>query len=111
MLGNLEDAIPADAKEAARAGFIDLAMANDFGIDLGEVHPAVAHDGTHTTIMNGAHVRTRVPNGAAAIPTILSALEGNGIHVAAVSAARPSLDDVYLHYTGREFAAEDAAAA
>jgi malyl-CoA/(S)-citramalyl-CoA lyase len=31
VLGNLEDAIPADAKEAARAGFIDLAMANDFG--------------------------------------------------------------------------------
>ncbi len=31
ILGNLEDAIPADAKEAARAGFIELAMANDFG--------------------------------------------------------------------------------
>jgi len=24
-----------------------------------------------------------------------------------VTTARPSLDDVYLHYTGREFAAED----
>jgi malyl-CoA/(S)-citramalyl-CoA lyase len=31
VLGNLEDAIPADAKEAARAGFIDMAKANDFG--------------------------------------------------------------------------------
>ncbi len=31
ILGNLEDAIPADAKEAARAGFIELARANDFG--------------------------------------------------------------------------------
>jgi malyl-CoA/(S)-citramalyl-CoA lyase len=31
MLGNLEDAIPADAKEAARAGFIEVAAANDFG--------------------------------------------------------------------------------
>src|SRR5207244_5658140 len=31
VLGNLEDAIPADAKEAARAGFIDMAIANDFG--------------------------------------------------------------------------------
>jgi len=31
VLGNLEDAIPADAKEAARAGFIELAQANDFG--------------------------------------------------------------------------------
>jgi malyl-CoA/(S)-citramalyl-CoA lyase len=31
VLGNLEDAIPADAKEAARAGFIDMAKANDYG--------------------------------------------------------------------------------
>jgi malyl-CoA/(S)-citramalyl-CoA lyase len=31
VLGNLEDAIPADAKEAARAGFISLAKACDFG--------------------------------------------------------------------------------
>jgi malyl-CoA/(S)-citramalyl-CoA lyase len=31
VLGNLEDAIPADAKEAARRGFIDMAKAVDFG--------------------------------------------------------------------------------
>jgi malyl-CoA/(S)-citramalyl-CoA lyase len=31
VLGNLEDAIPADAKEAARAGFIAVAKGNDFG--------------------------------------------------------------------------------
>jgi len=31
VLGNLEDAIPADAKEAARAGFIQMAQANDYG--------------------------------------------------------------------------------
>ncbi len=31
VLGNLEDAIPADAKEAARAGFIAMTQACDFG--------------------------------------------------------------------------------
>ncbi len=31
ICGNLEDAIPADAKTAARAGFIELAQANTFG--------------------------------------------------------------------------------
>ena len=31
ILGNLEDAIPAEAKEAARAGFIKVAQENDFG--------------------------------------------------------------------------------
>ena len=33
VLGNLEDAIPADAKEAARAGFIEMANAHDFKHD------------------------------------------------------------------------------
>src|ERR1700760_3457547 len=31
VLGNLEDAIPADAKDAARRGFIEMASASDFG--------------------------------------------------------------------------------
>lgn len=31
VLGNLEDAIPMDAKEAARTGFIEMAKATDFG--------------------------------------------------------------------------------
>jgi malyl-CoA/(S)-citramalyl-CoA lyase len=31
VLGNLEDAVPADAKAAARSGFIAMAQGNDFG--------------------------------------------------------------------------------
>lgn len=31
LLGNLEDAIPVEAKEAARSGFIEVAKATDFG--------------------------------------------------------------------------------
>ncbi|MGL5361528.1 MAG: HpcH/HpaI aldolase/citrate lyase family protein [Bosea sp. (in: a-proteobacteria)] len=31
ILGNLEDAIPVEAKQAARAGFIEMALATDFG--------------------------------------------------------------------------------
>jgi ABC-2 type transport system ATP-binding protein len=57
----------------------------------------------------GRHVRARVPNGAQAIPAILSTLDGRGFQVASVTTSRPSLDDVYLHYTGRDFATEDEA--
>ncbi len=32
VLGNLEDAIPADAKEAARKGYIEMAKSTDFGL-------------------------------------------------------------------------------
>jgi malyl-CoA/(S)-citramalyl-CoA lyase len=31
LMGNLEDAIPADDKEAARQGLVEVALANDFG--------------------------------------------------------------------------------
>jgi N-dimethylarginine dimethylaminohydrolase len=37
----------------------------------------------------------------------LAALDDANIPVAAVTTARPSLDDVYLHFTGREFARDD----
>jgi ABC-2 type transport system ATP-binding protein len=65
-------------------------------------------EGASEVGVDGRLVRTRVPNGAQAIPTILSALESNGFQVESVTTARPSLDDVYLHYTGRDFATEDA---
>jgi ABC-2 type transport system ATP-binding protein len=59
------------------------------------------------TLADGHTLVSRVPEGAHALPGILSALADAGIPVAAVSVHRPSLDDVYLHYTGREFATED----
>jgi ABC-2 type transport system ATP-binding protein len=53
-------------------------------------------------------VHARVEHGAQAVPRLLAALEGERVPVVAVTVARPSLDDVYLHHTGRAFAAEDA---
>jgi ABC-2 type transport system ATP-binding protein len=58
---------------------------------------------------DGQLLRSRVANGARAVPTILAALDGRGIAVESVTMHRPSLDDVYLHYTGRDFRAEDEA--
>ena len=55
----------------------------------------------------GTSLRARVENGGRAVPGIISALEGAGIQVESVTVARPSLDDVYLHYTGRDFRRED----
>jgi ABC-2 type transport system ATP-binding protein len=58
---------------------------------------------------DGSLLRSRVADGARAVPTILAALDGRGIAVESVTMHRPSLDDVYLHYTGRDFRAEDEA--
>jgi ABC-2 type transport system ATP-binding protein len=61
--------------------------------------------------LSGRKLRSRVADGARAVPTILAALDGRGVGVEAVTMHRPSLDNVYLHYTGREFSAEDDAGA
>jgi ABC-2 type transport system ATP-binding protein len=66
-------------------------------------------EGASQTLAEGQHVHTRVPNGAQAIPALLGALDEAGIPVVSVTTSRPSLDDVYLHYTGRDFASEDEA--
>ena len=65
--------------------------------------------GVEETIADGRFLRARVENGAQAVPGILSVLEAGEILVEAVTVARPSLDAVYLHYTGRDFRSADEA--
>ncbi|CAN5919607.1 ATP-binding cassette domain-containing protein [soil metagenome] len=52
-------------------------------------------------VLDGATVRCTVPDGAATLPRLLRALDVANVSVAAVEARRPSLDDVFLHLTGR----------
>jgi ABC-2 type transport system ATP-binding protein len=60
-------------------------------------------DGIGVPVVDGARLSARADHAASRVPTVLSALEGAGIPVAAVTVARPSLDDVYLRHTGRSF--------
>ena len=48
-------------------------------------------------------VIARADHAAQSVPTVLTALDYAGIAVAAVTVARPSLDDVYLRYAGRTY--------
>jgi ABC-2 type transport system ATP-binding protein len=52
-------------------------------------------------------LHARVEDGAAALPAILRTLGSVGVEVATATIARPSLDEVYLRYTGRSFAAAE----
>ncbi len=69
-----------------------------------------ALDAVLETTVDGRTLRARVENGGRAVPGILSTLDGEGIPIASVTLARPSLDDVYLHFTGRDFRTEDGGA-
>jgi ABC-2 type transport system ATP-binding protein len=52
-------------------------------------------------------LHARVEDGAAALPAILRTLGSVDVEVATATIARPSLDEVYLRYTGRSFAAAE----
>jgi len=60
-------------------------------------------DGLEGVEVDGRTLRARAPDGGAALPGVLAALDGREIPVASVTIARPSLDDVYLRHAGRAF--------
>jgi ABC-2 type transport system ATP-binding protein len=80
---------------------IDLAVA----VSAGAVELSLdAVEGVRDIQLSGATLHARTDHGATAVPPMLSALEAAGIRASSVRIARPSLDDVYLRYTGRTIA-------
>jgi ABC-2 type transport system ATP-binding protein len=63
--------------------------------------------GLREVTVDGRTLRARADDGARAVPAVLAALDSNGVAVASVTVARPSLDDVYLRYAGRTFGEAD----
>ncbi|HEX3454365.1 MAG TPA: ATP-binding cassette domain-containing protein [Gaiellaceae bacterium] len=100
---------PEALKQTLRGEAVTVELMDGRGQDAVAVVREIA--GVYEATIEGRALRTRVESGAHAIPGILSALEAAGIAVDAVTSHRPSLDDVYLHYTGREFAADEQEAA
>jgi ABC-2 type transport system ATP-binding protein len=98
---------PEDLKRALRGDTVAVELAD------GQSHRAREIVGglpdVHEAIAEGSRVHARVDQGARAVPVILAALDGAGIPARAVTVSRPSLDDVYLHHTGRDFRADDEA--
>jgi ABC-2 type transport system ATP-binding protein len=60
-------------------------------------------EGVREIVLDGRSLHARVDDGARAVPGVLAALDANGVPVASVTVARPSLEDVYLRHAGRTF--------
>ena len=65
-----------------------------------------ALDGISSVLREGSVVRARTESGARVVPAVFAALGDHGVVPVSATVARPSLDDVYLRYAGRSFAAE-----
>jgi ABC-2 type transport system ATP-binding protein len=96
---------PEDLKSELRGDTVQVELADSTN---GDAAAAVQHlPGVSELTLDGQLLRARVDNGAAAIPSMITALERGGLRVAAATIARPSLDDVYLRHAGRSFQQAD----
>jgi ABC-2 type transport system ATP-binding protein len=97
---------PEDLKRELRGESVtvELGRADGAAVNAVEALPGVTE-----VQVDGQRIHARVERGAEATPAILAALDAAGAAARAVTIARPSLDDVYLHYTGRAFHSDDEA--
>jgi ABC-2 type transport system ATP-binding protein len=97
---------PAGLKSGLRGDSIQVDLVEP---DVSRARAALDRMGGLSDVaLDGRTLRARAADGSAAIPSVLSVLETNGVRVASVTLARPSLDDVYLRHAGRTFEDADA---
>jgi ABC-2 type transport system ATP-binding protein len=92
---------PDDLKSELRGDTVQVELVESANGDA--VHAVSQVAGVGELAFEGRLLRARAANGAAAIPSVITALERSGLAVASATIARPSLDDVYLRHTGRSF--------
>ena len=99
---------PDELKRELRGDAIHVDLEREYN---GEVRGALGGvAGVRDVVVDGRTLRARADDGGRAVPAVLGALESAGVEVSSVRVARPSLDDVYLKYTGRTFDAAEAEA-
>jgi ABC-2 type transport system ATP-binding protein len=97
---------PDELKGELRGDAVHLELAS--GTPRDPVLAALARvPGVRDARVEGTSLSARADEGATALPAVLAALEGAGVTVRAATVARPSLDDVYLRYSGRRFTDAD----
>jgi len=97
---------PDELKGELHGDAVHLELASDTARD--QVLAALARvAGVREARVEGTSLSARADEGATALPVMLAALEGAGVTVRAATVARPSLDDVYLRYSGRRFTDAD----
>ena len=62
----------------------------------------------HTAVTTDGILRVSVDNGAQAIPALMAIMESLGTKVASVTLKQQTLEDVFIHFTGRPIREEEA---
>ncbi len=90
--------VPEELKRQIAGDVVTLSVTGDHAQakDILAGHPSVRE-----IALDGRSIRMTVEHGEEALPAMLRALDGQGIALASIQLARPTLDDVFLTLTGR----------
>jgi daunorubicin resistance ABC transporter ATP-binding subunit len=105
---------PTELKRSIGADAVEIALAH--GDEAESLATAQANAVARLRAIDGVigvepsliGVSVAVANAQAAVPTLLRSLDADGIRVAGLTMREPSLDDVFMRYTGRHIRAEEA---
>jgi ABC-2 type transport system ATP-binding protein len=101
---------PDELKGELRGDAVHIELGSSLADEAHVVRTALERvHGVREVAIDGHRLSARAEDGASVVPSALAALDQVGVRVAAVTVARPSLDDVYLRYAGRRFDEADSA--
>jgi ABC-2 type transport system ATP-binding protein len=101
---------PDELKGELRGDAVHIELGSSLADEAEVVRSALERvHGVREVAIDGHRLSARADDGASVVPSALAALDQAGVRVAAVTVARPSLDDVYLRYAGRRFDEADSA--
>jgi ABC-2 type transport system ATP-binding protein len=81
----------------------DVVTVRPLGNGIGLEGALQALPGVHSVTPQDGTFRVKCPNGDVLIPQIVGVATSLGVSLAGVSLRRPSLDEVFLEFTGREY--------
>jgi ABC-2 type transport system ATP-binding protein len=94
---------PDGLKRELRGDAIHIELGSESAAEAAVREALARVDGLDEIIFDDRILHARAEDGARTVPAVLAALDGADLEVAAVTVARPSLDDVYLRFAGRTF--------
>lgn len=98
------EGVPEQLKSSLHGDTIRIELDQPGALQIEAARAAIGDiAGVSSVSVQDSVIRARAIRGPATIPAALSALDAADIPVAAATVARPTLDDVYLRYTGRAF--------
>ncbi len=95
---------PAGLKASIGGDIIEVGL-REVETDVSSIISAV--NGVKEVKRTGGNYRVKAVEGEEAAPAVIDAIRSKGYHVNRIALSKPSLDQVYLEYTGREMRDEE----